>query len=268
MTDAIGIWAYRMTIVEKTIASLVKYTPADIPIYIMEQTAPEMTAERERLQKAVEPCGDRIKIHKCFMNRHRGNAPLSIIKFLNDHPQIQHLLKIDDDFIVHSDLYTALKEAYDSQPNTLWSQALCPINICNLDILKQRVKECEWLPDEALDTNRMYEWLHSDNALIYKLWESTTPPSRILPQLRSGERFVLEPRCSRSISAGHYFANRKDILLVGGIWDEREWQKLYLSSGRPHVMDTHNIAYHLSWYPTAKFALDTIVPNIIDKTEF
>ena len=267
-TDAVGIWHYRGTLIEKTIASLVKYTPEEIPIYILDQSAPEMLSEKEHLHAIAEPYHSRIKIAKCFVSRKREDAPLSILKFLQDHPEVQHLFKIDDDFIVCNDAYSALKKAYDSQPDTLQSFLLCPINIWGLNIFKERLQEFAWLTPELLNPETMYNALRKDTNAVLKIWQGTTPPSRVMPLLQTGERYQFIPKFNQQFSIGHCFAHREDFIAVGGIWDEPNWQKLAHQSGRPRVVDTYSLIYHLAWYPFINYALKTIVPELINKTEF
>ena len=267
--DAIGIWAYRCDILDKTVNTLVKHTPVDIPIYILDQANPCMEEQKNLMRKLEKDYDGRIKVWECFVTDERSHAPLSIIKFLLDHPEIERLLKIDDDFIVASDVYSGCVKAYESEPDTLLSVAMNPINIWGLGVLFERLGVYDKFPKWIYDPVNMYESLKYNNEWIQKIWEKTTPPSMVLKKLRKGERFLEIPKIDRWGGFGmcHYFAHRKDILDVGGIWDERHWKETSYSSGRPRIMDTWSLVYHFAWYPWLKYAIDSILP-IVERNEF
>lgn len=264
-TDAVGIWFYRGTVIEQTIKTLIKYTPKEIPIYVMEQSAPEMLKERERLLKAVEPYIDRITIERCFVSRERKDAPLSIIEFLKNHPEINHLFKIDDDFIVTSDAYTALREAYDSRENTIQSFLLCPMNIWGLQIFKERIPDYFDKFNKLLfNPETMYKELRRNKHYAEDIWLKILEIKNIRDYLIKGERFIELPRFEKQFSIGHCFASRDDFLAIGGIWDEPLWHKTAIETKRPRIIDTHNIIHHFAWYPQTEYLLKKIYPIIKD----
>jgi len=260
--DAVAVWAYKCPIIDKTVESLVKYTPEDIPIYILDQAAPDMVVEKERMKEVAEKYKGRVDLYECFISESKRDAPLSIIKFLVNHLNVDRLLKIDDDVIVSCDVYTGLKEAYENKPNTLFSVGLSPIQIWGLEIFKERLKLNGKLDSSLYKPLTMYEEIVRRPQHAKQIWEATTPPDVILPKLRSGNRFVKIPNINRNWGMFHYFAHRSDILSVGGVWDETKWQKKYNTTLRPRVMDTWSLVYHFAWFKWYEYAMKEIYPLV------
>ncbi len=267
--DVVGIWAYRSPLIDKTVASLVTHTPENIPIYILDQAPPDMIKEKDRMKKVADKYNGRIEVSECFMSKERSDGPLSLIRFLEDHPEVDRLLKIDDDFIVPCDIYTGLSKAYDSKPDTLFSCGLCPIQIWGLEILWERLRWNSFfvLDNRLFNPELMYDLLKSYPDMAKTIWELTTPPQEIIPSLQIEPRFVEVPLFKRIFSMGHYFAHRKDILEVGGIGDEPGWNKMHKKTKRPRVMDTWSLVYHFAWFKWYDYAVENILP-IIEKMEY
>lgn len=267
--DAIGIWTYRGTLLDRTVATLVKHCPQQVPIYILDQTAPSMRAEKERIMEIAEAHPTRVSVAECFTAEDRKNAPGSIIRFLNEHPKIERLLKIDDDYVVPCDIYSGVVAAYESHPDTFFSMALCLINNWGLQVFYERLNWDHLVDRRLLDPVGMYDVIRNDPRHAKVLWSLTTPPARVMPKLCREPRFVEVPSFDRALGMSHYFAHRDDIITVGGRADEPHWHKFWHGRyrNRPRVIDTWSLAYHFAWHPWLNYAVSEIKP-IIERTEF
>jgi hypothetical protein len=268
MTDAIGIWAYNSKIIWRTAASLVKYTQADIPIYILDHAPPHAREHKTFLRDVANSFGGRVIAEDCFVRDTRKYAPRSISRFLGNHPEIERLLKIDDDCIVACNLYDGVRQAYESRADTLFSAGISPIQIWGLSIIRERAGlSSKEIPDSLLDVETMYETLRKNPALVKQIWEHTSPPSKIRARLRQEPRFQAIPPTQRRYGMFHYFAHRDDILGFDGEWDEKYWRRLWIESARPRVMDTWSLLYHFAWCPWFDYAMREIWP-LVSMMEF
>jgi len=277
--DAVVIMAYKSPIIKKTVDSLVKYTPRAVPIYLLDQAHPSMVEEKKRMRDAAEPYGDRVKVVEYYINERIAFAPWAMVNFLEDNPDIDRVVKVDDDVIFGSEFYFGLAEAYGIKSNVLFVCAICPIQIWGLQILVDRcgIK----VDDRLLNPEIMLDTIVHNPHLATEVWEQTTPPSKILDKLRVGDRFVEVPLFRASTDSrdpsqradfmiNQYLAHRDVILYhcrnLNGIntSDEINYQRTRQRSGRPVIMDTWSLAYHFSGAPWAGYAMDNHYPMIKD----
>jgi hypothetical protein len=262
MSDVVVIAAYKNPIISKTIDSLVKYTPRNVPIYLIDQAEQGMIAQKYYMRECAAKHGDRIKIVDYFVSERIAFNPLGLVHFLQDHPQFDRLIKFDDDVIAASDYYHGLKMAYEQRKDTLLAACISTIQIWGLHIFKERcgieIDERILNPEDALHI------LSSYPELATEIWEQTVPPTKILPLLQQGERFLEVPlfrkdmdvtnnaRYRADFISHHYMAGRKDLLELCSDLDGRtksdeiNFQRCRQKTGRPVIMDTWNLVYHFS----------------------
>ena len=264
--DAIGVWRFHSDIFPRTVSTLVKWCPPEIPIYIMDQTAPYMLKQREQSYEVAAQYPDRVEVCECFVSTRRDDGPRSIIKFLELHPEINRLLKIDDDCIVAQDIYTGLKEAYEHRDTTLFAAALSTVQIWGYEILIARLGyRIEDIHPDLANPEQVYDLFKREPELARMIWAMCTPPNSKLVCLKKPPRFVELPEFKREYGMFHYFAHRDDILRVGGDWDERHWTALWTRTRRPRMIDTWSLVYHYCWCPWRRRAQQWILP-IIEET--
>ena len=263
--DAIGIWAYSGPLLQHTVDGLVAHTSPDVPIYILDHAPPGQDAQKAFVRQIAERHGKRVHVEECFVYRGRMHSPLSIVLFLEKHPEIERLLKIDDDFFVVSDVYSGCVAAYESRTNTLFSVPINPINIWGLSILRDRLGWGNALPDAIYNPEGIYQFIVENPDVICSIWNLLFGNGDFREVLRIEPRYIEIPPTRRTWGMCTYFAHRDDILAVGGKRDEVVWHKRWLATGRPRLMDTWTVALHGYWFAWASYFLETVYPTIAER---
>ena len=274
--------AFKSPIIKKCIPAVVKHTPNRIPIFLMDQSNPKMTDIKAMFKETIAPFGDRVQYVEYFTGDRISFAPLGLVQFLLDRPEIQRVIKIDDDAICGSDYFEGLIQGYDSKPNTLLSVAASPIQIWGLHLFKERCGIT--VDDRLLNPEIMLDTIVHNPQLATDIWRQTIPPEKILPIMRRGERHLEVPLFRKEIDSRipceradfivhHYFAARNDVLEfcsdLNGInkSDEINYQRCRQKTGRPIIMDTWNLIYHFSGAPWFGHAINNEW-NMIKDVEF
>ncbi len=279
--DAAVIIAYKSPIIFKTVESLVKYLPNDLPIYLIDQAKPDMVEEKERMHDAAGRFPGRVEVCELFVHERIAFAPWALVRFLEIHPEVEHVLKVDDDVFIGSKVYEGMKEAYDMHPDTLFSCAFCPIQIWGLSLLVHR---CNIPIDvKLLNPETILNSIVHNPALATEVWKQTVPPSKILEGgMKQEPRFMRVPLFRVYIDAkadptqradfmiNQYFAHRDTIIqhcsnLDGETTsDEINYQRTRQRTNRPIIMDTWSLAYHFSGAPWFGHAWEHDWPLIKD----
>ncbi len=248
-----------------TVRSALKYLPEWLPIHVVADTF-TLPLQSERIKRALALDTNRLERLNLDGYRHDWG----IAYFCQKCPQYEYVLKLDDDMTLTTpETWDGLVEAYHNHPESVVSSLITPIQRMCLPIIADR---CGFeLPDE-LKPDDVRHALGANPELAGYIWEKTFPVEKILPGLRTGERFIhfgKDRLRGKHWTVTNVFMHRNDalsMLTAKHKRGEENWIHRLRFNGRERPrkisLDTHNAIYHYAYKNGKEYSDKHILPML------